>query len=126
MKNATRTLVKLAMVLALVAVIGVGTVFAAEVTNGKRFADANNDGVCDNMVENCCIVTGSKCNRGENFVDADNDGVCDNVAERGGEGQGNRGENYVDADNDGVCDNAAERGGKGQGNGQGRRGCTGN
>ena len=69
---------------------------------GDRYADANGDGICDNI---------GTC---PGFVDADGDGVCDNLGDcgrgRGGCGCGGSGMEFVDGDDDGICDNDGTNG----------------
>lgn len=77
--------------IALVASLGTATAFAAQ--NGRRYVDANNDGICDNGGM-CARYNGNK-----NFIDTDKDGVCDNLGTGTGAG------NFTDTDGDGVCDN---------------------
>lgn len=71
---------------------------AAGVGSGRRFVDANDDGVCDYADSGCA------------YVDADGDGVCDYADD---------GCAYVDADGDGVCDHYVSGQGRGYGWGHG-------
>lgn len=68
------------------------TAFAAGPGNGRCFADADGDGICDNYVPGQCRGTGRGCGaqggRGGNFVDADGDGVCDYYVSGQGQGGG--------------------------------------
>ncbi|MEA1984063.1 MAG: hypothetical protein U9N13_00235 [Euryarchaeota archaeon] len=85
-----------AMAALLVMLTLVGTAMAGY-GNGTGYMDTDNDGVCDNFVDE----DGDGINDDRNFIDADNDGVCDS---------------FVDEDGDGLNDN---RKGYGQGNGNG-------
>jgi len=59
---------------------------------GVAFADANKDGVCDNLGNRTATVTGNKGN---------GNGRCNGQ----GQGRGNgKGRNFVDANKNGVCD----------------------
>lgn len=53
---------------------------AAGVGSGRRFVDANDDGVCDYADSGCA------------YVDADGDGVCDNYQSGQGRGCGRGGQ----------------------------------
>lgn len=77
-----------------------------------NFADADNDGVCDN----CDATAQGTHHRG--YVDADNDGVCDNYAAGTcpGNGQGNG------CGNGGACGQGAGQG-QARGGGHHGRGC---
>ena len=98
MKNMNRTL---ATILALILVVVIATtVFAADAPRGKNFADADNNGICDNKTSNCpvsssnCINNGVCDNQGTGSCTENNDGICDN-----------RGNGYCTDSNDGICDN---------------------
>lgn len=90
MKHMNRAFVTI-LALVLVVAIAATTVFAAEYSRGKRFADADNNGICDNQATNCvnsniCVSKNENCggkqeNCNNTFVDADNNGVCDNKNE---------------------------------------------
>ena len=81
MKHMNRTL---AAILALVLVVAIAatTVFATEYSRGRHFADADNNGVCDNQAANCvnetvCVNKTENCeNKQENcdnsFADCEN------------------------------------------------------
>lgn len=97
---------------------------AAQGTHHRGYVDA--DGVCDNYAAGTCPGNGNGCGaygRG-GYVDADGDGVCDNYGTARGAGTG---QGYVDANGDGVCDNYAAGAcpGNGQGNGCGNGGACG-
>lgn len=69
-----------------------------------NFTDANDDGVCDNRVNNADRSqngtgkrAGSGCTfKNTNFTDENGDGVCDNRGTNA---------NFTDEDGDGICDN---------------------
>ena len=89
-----KKLVSLGLATALTLALGV-TAFAAESTVGANYADADNNGICDN--------TGiGRGKNGGRFVDANGDGINDNI------GSGNGGY-FADEDGDGTCDNAGTR-----------------
>ena len=90
---------------ALIFAISASSAFAAAPEKRDNFADANEDGICDNY-------NGIGGN-GTGVVDQDNDGVCDNRG-NGGRGQENH-RNFADADGDGICDNYNGTGGNGTG-----------
>ena len=74
---------------------------------GRRFTDANGDGICDRANAACA------------FVDANENGLCDScLMDADGCGYG---PNFADADEDGVCDQRsfASCPGSGFGNGRG-------
>ena len=76
------------MALVVVLALSIMAVPAFAAGNRPNFADTDNDGVCDNYVENGCgMQPGCGMARGSYFVDADNDGVCDNM----GNARGRRG-----------------------------------
>ncbi len=93
---------------AIVVSMCLGTAFAVGPGSGRRFVDADGDGICDNL--------GS----GYVYADADGDGVCDVCGAAHAQGGGN----FVDADGDGVCDHYAS--GRGCGYGRGAQGGRGN
>ena len=84
------------LIVALVA-LSVGVVAAqygpGNGAGGARYADVNDDGICNNI--GIC----------PELVDADGDGVCDNNCGRGRGGCGCGDKVFVDSDGDGVCDN---------------------
>ena len=77
--------------------------------DGARYADANGDGICDNIGER------------PGFVDTDGDGACDNLGDcgrgHGGCGCGGRGAEFVDGNGDGICDNIGINGRDSDGDG---------
>lgn len=104
---------------AMVLSIGATGAFAACMGQGRRYTDANGDGVCDNLTYRtqstaCARFVDSNgdgicdsCGTGYGFVDANGDGICDN---QGAHCQnGTCGNGYVDANGDGVCDNQGSR-----------------
>ena len=98
----------------------------AQGTHHRGYVDADNDGVCGNYAAGTCPGNGQGCGAYGHggYVDADGDGVCDNYGSGRGAGSS---QGYVDADNDGVCDNyaAGTCPGNGQGNGCGNGGACG-
>lgn len=118
----------LAVILAVLVLLTAGAVgvFAARGNKETGFTDENNDGICDNPVENVA------------FVDADGDGICDNRGElpcgkSNAQSKGNSlcfGKGFTDEDKDGICDNKEANNclngmgrGAGKGNGQGKGVC---
>ncbi len=90
------------VVAVLVISIGITSTFAIGSAYGRNYADADNNGVCDNYeaIVDGVRAAGRYC--GQNYVDADNDGVCDNYeAIVDGVRAAGRyaAENYADADN---------------------------
>lgn len=80
---------------ALAGILISGTVFATAVVSvcaagrgvGRRFYDADGNGVCDNAAvcyESC--LSGSGC--GQYYIDADDDGICDNYTNGHHSGRG--------------------------------------
>ena len=66
------------VVAVLVISIGITSTFAIGSAYGRNYADADNNGVCDNYeaVVDGVRAAGRYC--GRSYVDADNNGVCDN------------------------------------------------
>lgn len=81
---------------AMVLLLGTTSAFAAGHRNGRRFADADRNGVCDNAGTVCCCI------------DLDNDGICDNCAGSSFTPNGCV-RNYVDLNGDGICDHYGTR-----------------
>ncbi|HIQ73743.1 MAG TPA: hypothetical protein IAA51_04930 [Candidatus Cottocaccamicrobium excrementipullorum] len=81
---------------AMVLLMGTTNAFAAGHRHGRRFADADRIGLCDNARTACCCI------------DLDNDGICNNCARSSFTSNG-WGRNYVDLDGDGVCDHYGTR-----------------
>ncbi len=72
-------------------------------SQGRRYVDADKDGVCDNRA-----VSRQGGGAGCDYVDADGDGVCDKRVQGAcGRGNGRRGaaRGCAGADNGGICDN---------------------
>ncbi len=70
----------------------VAAAFPVNSGSGRNFADADGDGICDN-VGNMRIYAGVNVNGvcdgcGRNFVDENGDGVCDNYVFGQGQGGG--------------------------------------
>ena len=93
---------------AMVLSIGATGAFAACMGQGRRYTDANAEGVCDNPTYR---TQSTACAR---FADSNGDGICDSCGSGYGfvdaNGQnGTCGNGYVDANGDGVCDNQGSR-----------------
>ena len=76
-----KKLVVSALLATLVMTMGAGSSSATEVTYGRYYADANQDGICDNCDEEdgCNLRI---CNKKvKYFVDKDENGICDNYSE---------------------------------------------
>ena len=109
-----KKLVSLGLATALTLAMGVPA-FAAEPVMGANYADADGNGVCDNIGtyqnfidedgDGICDNTGfgiGRCKNGGRCVYANGDGINDNI------GSGNGGY-FADEDGDGTCDNASTR-----------------
>lgn len=78
-----KKLLSIVLMIAIVLSVCAVTAFAAG-SGGRRFTDADGDGVCDNAGD--CA-----------YLDANGDGVCDNYASgqaRGGHGSGHHGHGH--------------------------------
>ena len=88
--------------------LGAAGAAAAGSRGGRRYVDADGNGICD--------YNGGTCV----YADADGDGVCDVCG--ASHGYCHSGTAFADADGDGVCDNYAPGQCWGDGSG-GQRGC---